>query len=699
MNIGHIMTETLYLIYQKDTIRLVGSLIIKSVATAEAVNRGVIYNGGTVDPSTPASWRYYKNLSGQYHAHDKLMTIVSHDTQEVIQFTKNNLKIHKTTLHNYTSDTQYLNTLIEQYPDQINLIRGILNPVDINDAIDAADGTILYYDPTLVEENETTLMIDVQNIITHVMHERWYNPDYAISDELYPAVFYAVMTASLVNIILNLRLKRCKTPEAHSYHIRQYLASRNGLDRYIDTLNRKQLLWLYRNIDYIRSNVGKQEILDTLIDNILTPRNIPVGEFRAEQNIENLLSGGIPVGELVSFPINTRSPGIRDRFLSVEQMLVKERGIAKGNEDAEVEYLPKITSDLARSGHNTLPTKILESVMVDLGEFTPVVLTDTLYHYWGYLSSTGRYTAVVEVNIGGGEYVLSVKDAFVLYTYALYKAADITLEDMPTFYADNILKLVRPSIASLKKIVDSKYVSTEDLSSILADIPLVEDHISTIGFYENVVQLHRRLKEHRLQYSKVNDAYARGMMEGAVNHLYHKVRIEVSTESNYATWLNVRRLDFDGLSREEWELAAVEIFKKSTGWVEDKTLADIQAGLIGLVERLTSYTIQWIYEINRGRIMPLDNHTLGISNPYLMPYLYGKIRPISDYILSDSTIYMSGEMGEPLPMTGTLEVTMEGSLPPPAVYDLSMVPQLYTRSAYIVNDYLEVYTPPTPPIG
>jgi hypothetical protein len=692
------MTDSLYIIYQNDTVQLVGSLIIKSDITADAMNNGVLYDGGSVDYNNKSSWRYYRHLAGEYHTSDTPMYVLSHDTQERILFNKANLQIHRTTALNYKKDKRYLNGLIEQYPMQFNLIKGILNPIQIMDAISAEDGTILYYDADLVEDNELTLIHDIQANI-NVILSRWYNADYSISDELYPGVFYLVLTSALITITLNQRLDRCKTSEAHSYHIREYLASRNDLDQYIDMLNKKQLLWLYRNIDYIRANIGKQEILDTLIDNILTPRGIPVGDFRIEQNIEDIMSDGVPTGELVSFPINTTSSGVRDRFLSVAEMLIKERGIAAGNEDAEVEALPATESLLARSGFNTLPTKILESKMVDLGEYTPVILTDTLYHYWGYLSSIGFYRAIIEVSIGGKEILLPVKDAFVLYTYALYKAAGISLSIIPTFYADNILKRVRPTFTKLRSITDKKLVSDEKIFSLLANIPAVNEHISVITFNENVTALHRRYRQHRFQWAQMNDGIARGMVEGAARHIYHTLRIEVANEGTFEEWFNARRFDFSTVTKGEWETAAVDIFKKATGWVEDKSLAEIQAGLIGLVERLTSYTIQWIYEINHGRVMPLDIPTLMPSNITLRQYLAGRIRPIVDFKLSSARTRIYSELNRVGEMTGKVTTSVSGAIPPPSLPTLDVYNIIMARLPLDVYDVLQLIPDVIPPGG
>jgi hypothetical protein len=50
-------------------------------------------------------------------------------------------------------------------PDQIDLINGILTPCTMEQALSATDGDILAYPSYLVEENETTLIKELQDFI------------------------------------------------------------------------------------------------------------------------------------------------------------------------------------------------------------------------------------------------------------------------------------------------------------------------------------------------------------------------------------------------------------------------------------------------------------------------------------------------------------------------------------------------------
>ena len=84
-----------------------------------------------VDQSRVSSknWKYYLNVSGQYHAVDTMMKVTSLDTLETIDFTVANLKIHTATAKAYRPPSRYYYSLVNNYPDQISLINSILNPL------------------------------------------------------------------------------------------------------------------------------------------------------------------------------------------------------------------------------------------------------------------------------------------------------------------------------------------------------------------------------------------------------------------------------------------------------------------------------------------------------------------------------------------------------------------------------------------
>src|SRR5690606_6562451 len=142
-------------------------------------------------------------------------------------------------------------------------------PADLEQAIQAPDYSILSYPDYLIESHETSLIPRLQDWIW-AFQERWNNQQYRISDDLYEASFLGILHMGTVLALLAFRLEAAKTSEVNSYYIRQYLASHGKLDRYINTLSRKQQLFLYRNLPWLERNSGRTDSYETIIENILT---------------------------------------------------------------------------------------------------------------------------------------------------------------------------------------------------------------------------------------------------------------------------------------------------------------------------------------------------------------------------------------------------------------------------------------------
>src|SRR5690606_9498218 len=134
----------------------------------------------------------YLNLAGRYHASDKPMQVVSMDTHETIDFTVENMALHRATWREYQYGSRYYKELIARYPNQDMLIHGILNPVDIATAVAAPDHTILYYDKAEIEAREVNLIPQLQTWII-AQFTRWAMNDYRINNAYFIMARLAIL--------------------------------------------------------------------------------------------------------------------------------------------------------------------------------------------------------------------------------------------------------------------------------------------------------------------------------------------------------------------------------------------------------------------------------------------------------------------------------------------------------------------------
>jgi hypothetical protein len=135
------------------------SLTIKFDRLAVLRNNELQYSY-EIDYDDKSTWAYYKNLVGEYHESNEMMQITSVDTNEVIDFTKENLLLHTRTAALYKPGSSFYEALEVRYPDNIDLIRSIVYPVpSIETAIEADDFTLLQFDNSFLAFNERTNLV------------------------------------------------------------------------------------------------------------------------------------------------------------------------------------------------------------------------------------------------------------------------------------------------------------------------------------------------------------------------------------------------------------------------------------------------------------------------------------------------------------------------------------------------------------
>lgn len=610
------MTNNYYDIYIDNVISLAESIVIKSDYTAKMINQKInkIYPN-SFDPFDKRTWKYYLNLAGEYHSSDKRMHVVSLDTLEIIEFNKENLATHKATLRAYQFGTRYFRELVAQYKEQFNLIVGILYPVDIDKAIEAKDYQILSYPKQLVEEQEYSLIYNLQNWIDGYI-ARWFNVQYRVSDDLYEPTIIGILYLNLVNAILHLRLEKCLTNEAHSFHLRQFLGSHGFLDEYIDLLTVKQKLFFYRNIRYIERNNGKTDTFEWLKEKVLTVRNIPLASFLLNHDTTEQVED--PTTRLISEPVFNRVAenkiiiSGKKPTATTEEILYKEDDIAKDNQRARLEDKDDIHFQFTHSSSNKLLTKVLESAVYDYKDSSPYSFSDILLSHWTYMAYKGVYKSYVNIkNPKTEEYIpLSAKDALLFATYIYARSIGIRLDKIPKLYAKRVQMIPRPTNEQILNVVPSQYFGLADLEDIRKYEPELDPTISIESFYEKCRQIYISANYQLNWIAWQEDYIRRGLAHGLVSRLYADVVCDFTQGKDvyYADFFSERNIDISDFDTNNDTTVYTQILKEATGVSLNNTVSikNIQNAMIRLMTNLSSYTLQYLTEINDDSIRLLN---------------------------------------------------------------------------------------------
>lgn len=599
--------------YLQSTMQLVRSLTIKSSISAQRLNTIVISKHGndSVDPDRPHTWKYYMNISGQYHFTDKIMRVISLDTHEEIDFTKETLRIHTATAKAYRYGTRFYFSLVNKYPDQEQLILAINNPADIQEAIDAEDGTILAYYRDLVESQEDTLIYDLEKYIKAYLsrytvigfNNIWRN---------YPVISLANLYASLVPQVLNLRLLACKTNKTHSFHIEQYLASHGYLDKYIKYMTLKQKLYLYHNIEYIEKFAGHTDTFNEIIQWILSDRRIPISSYTVRQ-LQDQDESGYPL--LISYrePIGTMQNNAESEYVDMETYFHKESKTKPGNVKYFIDNKERILHDLKTTDSSVIQTKDLESAMIDYTDAVPDTLPEVLLRQWAYMSAKGLYNVIVNFNhpITGDRISILAKDALIYYSYVMMTIMGYRPIKVPSFLNVKFRLHPRPSAELLyKDLVPSMFSDLKDIAdSLIQPQPIIEQCFSVSGFFDLSYQIYEEAQRHWFLKSSVQDPFKRGIVAKMISRLYGIEDIVLyDGDLSMQAWLKSLTLpEFEGTGEEGLQLCKI-IFEQATGYTVDdtKSLRSIQKAMTEIFTQLSSYSVQIMREINDSAIIPLN---------------------------------------------------------------------------------------------
>lgn len=606
-----------YQLYIEQTYRLVETLMIKFDQIADAYNTKVMITHGSesVDLLDKTSWKYYQNMSGSYHFSDAEMLITSLDTLETIKFSKENLALHRATRNAYQYDSRYYRELVSRYPDQELLILAILySEQNIEDIINVKDGTIIFYLKELVEVNEYSLMEELQDWIYKYL-DRWVIYSYSLSDDLYTTLYIGQLYIQLVPNIVNLRLKRCKTNEVHSYHVREYLASKNGLDRYIDVMTKEQTLFFYRNILYIQRNAGKRDTFDWLIENVMTKRDLPVYEYTMKHKVDEMLPSEYapdrlnyePVPLLKRKTVNFLNVDAEEFTYTLKQALSKVKPLAPLNETYHEYAETEIHNKLIDSESNVIYTKLLESVVNDYQNAVPYTLESILMNHWVLWSKENIYTAKVNIDFNNNRYsvTMSAFEAFLIFLYCINRAFNISLNEIPDVLVQRVLRLTPTTKQEIRNITEPEFYKDSEIDILLSTRPTIDNVISIQSFFDKGTEVYfSTLKQHKLLGLSELDHNASNI-EVATMALYEDRKVLLNEQySTFDELLLKYSIDFSDYTNLMFYELSIKIFEDVTGYRQysQYSIKKIQRAMIDIFTQLSSYSIAFISDVNNPPI-------------------------------------------------------------------------------------------------
>lgn len=639
------MQDNSYQVYLRSVLNLAGTIVIKSHDSARLLNTYIdtYFPGGHYDPYDMRTWKYYKNLCGEYFPTDTIMKVRSSDTLEEIEFTKENLQVHRNTALEYRYGTKQYKELVEQFPMQVQLILGIVYPVDMEKLLEAPDLSIVGYAPEFVEDHEFQL-IDQLNLFVTQYFGRWLIEGFKKTDDLYLASIFGVLATKLPAAILVIRAAAYKTRFAHSYHVQQYLASHSRVGDYTDYMTRTQQMFAYRNIAYIERNSGSQENFAWMIERLLNPRDIPIAKFDMRHDVANMPNELTATPYFRKEPINTvANIDGRDRY-NLSQLLDVEEKVDPPNAINREAHYEEIDHALTFATQNEMPTKVFESTIIDYSDSEKNRWGDIALNNWAWLAHKGLYTAYItfQAPSSGATITVNAKDAFTLYVYCYINAMGYTINDVPKFTLHKVARIPAVPKSALRRVCGDR-VESFWTDALHATMPRVRRSISVQAFNQYATELFVAANRQWAITAQNEALEQRGQLENAALQMWADETINLADFDGqmYSDWFSERNLSMGEYNQQELAEIANLIFEKISG-VEfnDKiSLKNVQKAMVSLLTSLSSYSIQIGASINAGPI-----HDAGILQLRLDNY---EGFAFSIYRLKAAILYLSNWRAKP----------------------------------------------------
>lgn len=624
-----------YQAYVGEIIKLVRSLVIKNVQTINAINSFLTLAGDNLS-NDPHDWKYYRNLAGLRYIgtsglnDDPVIMIYSLDTNVNIVFAPNTIINHPLTLSELKARGESYTTLLTLHPDQELLINGVIYPVNIDNAINAVHCQILQWNTDYVYEHETSLIKDLQQWIYNYS-SRWMAPAFAATDSLYVTSSFANLVLNLVPDIINIRLNYCKTPQAHPFHVWNYLANYFNLDIHKPYLNIQQALFLYRNIEYIIANSGRQEILDYLNEAFALPFGLQLVNHNILQNIDNSLerltnnqydqiNTVIDVIKYQYGTVNFASDNYRTiKPRNFVQLIQKQATYNPDNIEYDIAHLVERVS---HTPVTEIPTGFIECNAIRTSTINMVSEVQERIHNWLYMAANDYIKFKYELKLPADNIhlILSADDAAVFLLYASAKLFGVTLTNI---YHPRVREIMLPPIVNetaIRGVIESKicngfftygvngYKSWDRYQQVAAMQTLPVQVNSLKDFNTHIHNIIASKVQHLLLPALEPTALGQSEIKALIQMFYQRQYCTFVSETTFEAFFTRLGLPHYLTISDPSIASAVELICKDYIGIDPETsfLQHPYSDMVEILAKLCSYTVDFVAGNPTNNIEPID---------------------------------------------------------------------------------------------
>lgn len=632
--------------YKKLIIKLATSITYKLDDTGMQINRYLIKDGSVKKIGDRSTWKYYLNIAGEYHETDTPMYIYNQEKDMDDLFNKSLLVAYPSIKDELLTQGELYDYMLSTYPEQYKLINGIINPVDIEYAISADDGDILSYNQTLVLLQEHSLIRELEVFIKNTI-KRWYLREYSITDSLFIPALCMQISSGIITKIMNIRLDKALTYEAHDYHMYSFFASHREIYKYVDILPLNTKLWLYKNLRYLETHTGKQSTFDIIIENIFSANGIGVGEIQLiTEDIEEIEDAKYnekyyeeDTTTFLTKPLNERYINNNNKIIPRDTLLRNE--IDLDDKDINVinypydHYSKTLDTKLSNNKLHNVNTKLVDIDTIEYRKLRTLPDLMMVLDNWFRLSSEGKlnYTVDFVDPVTNRLYNITPYQGMLYYIRLLSRLYDKEGSKLEyihtnstidheydlysilsrTFYKDDIIELIYELSKALPESSDN--INTlDDFKNYLLNINTVDNL-----FWQAI--------------SNTNNNILSSTLNVIIDEMRVKCDIDMTINGTAKTILELMQInDLDVEINDDHDVfitldALVRTFTKIDLNSRD-SISNLMDNYAGILNTLTSYTIQ---------VIKPTEESVTINAPYSFPNILQSSIPIAK--ITDGVLY------------------------------------------------------------